>query len=535
MLSDILIGLGALGLILLGMDWLSKGLKAAAGRALMHFLERSTQKSWHGLLFGTATTVAVQSSTVITVTTIGFVNAGILSLQNAAFVIYGSNVGTSLTGWFVALVGMQFKIEALAMPLIGAGALLKLFAKSARRQGFGEALVGFGLFFLGLAYLKDSFDTVFVDIEFSLLSELGVWGLLLGVLIGTLLTVVMQASIAVLALVITATSTGVIPLSVAAAFVIGANLGTTSTAIISTLAATAKAKRLAMLHVIFNVVTGIAAIIILTPLLWFISLLQNALFHDPNPALSLALFHTLFNILGVLLMWPLTSRLVLFLNSRFRAQKAGQLRVLDASSLSIPAVAIKTLSMESLRVGQLISGQALLLSQGKTLSSQSIEQIRQLQSEISHYLTLLGKSQLAEQESHALNELIKNQLRLEMTLQLLPELAEQAERDPQAFVPEQALWQQLSSAHWPDAAQLIRSCYRDLMRQRQKLKEQLYLLVLTERLSNDSGGDQLLRFAELRRFNQQLTRAMLALAKLHGPQQAPQTSAVNHEEINHAS
>ena len=535
MLSDILIGLGALGLILLGMDWLSKGLKAAAGRALMQFLERSTQKSWQGLLFGTAATVAVQSSTVITVTTIGFVNAGILSLQNAAFVIYGSNVGTSLTGWFVALVGMQFKIDALAMPLIGVGALLKLFAKSARRQGFGEALVGFGLFFLGLAYLKDSFDTVFVDIEFSLLSELGVWGLLLGVLIGTLLTVVMQASIAVLALVITATSTGVIPLSVAAAFVIGANLGTTSTAIISTLAATAKAKRLAMLHVIFNVVTGIAAIIILTPLLWFINLLQNALFHDPNPALSLALFHTLFNILGVLLMWPLTSRLVLFLNSRFRAQKAGQLRVLDASSLSIPAVAIKTLSMESLRVGQLISSQALLLSQGKTLSSQSIEQIRQLQSEISHYLTLLGKSQLAEQESQALNELIKNQLRLEMTLQLLPELAEQAERDPQAFVPEQTLWQQLSSAHWPDAAQQIRSCYRDLMRQRQKLKEQLYLLVLTERLSNDSGGDQLLRFAELRRFNQQLTRAMLALAKLHGPQQAPQTSAVNHEEINHAS
>lgn len=535
MLSDILIGLGALGLILLGMDWLSKGLKAAAGQALMQFLERSTQKSWQGFLFGTAATVAVQSSTVITVTTIGFVNAGILSLQNAAFVIYGSNVGTALTGWFVALVGMQFKIDALAMPLIGVGALLKLFAKSARRQGFGEALVGFGLFFLGLAYLKDSFDTVFVDIEFSLLSELGVWGLLLGVLIGTLLTVVMQASIAVLALVITATSTGVIPLSVAAAFVIGANLGTTSTAIISTLAATAKAKRLAMLYVIFKVVTGVVAIIILTPLLWLISLLQNALFHDPNPALSLALFHTLFNILGVLLMWPLTSRLVLFLNSRFRAQKAGQLRVLDASSLSIPAVAIKTLSMESLRVGQLISGQALLLSQRKTLSSQSIEQIRQLQSEISHYLTLLGKSQLAEHESQALNELIKNQLRLEMTLQLLPELAEQAERDPQAFVPEQALWQQLSSAHWPDAAQQIRSCYRDLMRQRQKLKEQLYLLVLTERLSNDSGGDQLLRFAELRRFNQQLTRAMLALAKLHGPQQAPQTSAVNHKEINHAS
>lgn len=515
-MTDILIGLGALGLILLGMDWLSKGLKAAAGQALMHFLERGTQKSWQGLLFGTAATVAVQSSTVITVTTIGFVNAGILSLQNAAFVIYGSNVGTSLTGWFVALVGLQFKIDALAMPLIGVGALLKLFAKSSRRQGVGEALVGFGLFFLGLAYLKDSFNTVFVDIEFALLSQLGFWGILLGVLLGTLLTVVMQASIAVLALVITATSTGVIPLSIAAAFVIGANLGTTSTAIISTLAATAKAKRLAMLHVIFNIVTGLAAILILTPLLWLISLIQDALFHDPNPAISLALFHTIFNILGVMLMWPLTSRLVLFLNSRFRAQKIGQLRVLDASSLSIPAVAIKTLGMESLRVGQLISAQALALSQTKALSSEGIEHIKQLQAEINSYLQKLGRSQLADKESQALNELVKNSLRLEMTVQLLPELAKQAERDANALLPEQPLWQQLVAAHWPDDAQAVRSCYRDLMRQRQKLKDQLYLLVLTERVSNDSGGDQLLRFAELRRFNQQLTRAMLALAKLQG-------------------
>lgn len=534
MLTDIFIGLGALGLILLGMDWLSKGLKAAAGQALMHFLERGTQKSWQGVLFGTAATVAVQSSTVITVTTIGFVNAGILSLQNAAFVIYGSNVGTSLTGWFVALVGMQFKIDALAMPLIGVGALLKLFAKSSRRQGIGEALVGFGLFFLGLAYLKDSFDTVFVDIEFALLSELGFWGILLGVLLGTLLTVVMQASIAVLALVITATSTGVIPLSIAAAFVIGANLGTTSTAIISTLAATAKAKRLAMLHVIFNIVTGVAAIAILSPLLWLITLVQDALFQDPNPAISLALFHTLFNILGVLLMWPLTTRLVLFLNSRFRAQKKGQLRVLDASSLSIPAVAIKTLGMEILRVGQLISAQAFALSEGKALSQDGVEHIKQLQAEINSYLQQLGKSPLADVESQALNDLIKNLLRLEMTVQMLPGIAQQVQRDANALITEQPLWQKIIAAHWPGDAQGIRSCYREVMRQRQKMKDQLYLLVLTERVSNDSGGDQLLRFAELRRFNQQLTRAMLALAKLQAKPDHP-SETVLEEEVSHAS
>lgn len=534
MWSDILMGLGALGLILLGMDWLSKGLKTAAGPALMQFLQRWTARPWQGVLFGTAATVAVQSSTVLTVTTIGFVNAGVLSLQNAAFVIYGSNVGTSLTGWFVALVGLQFKIDALALPMIGFGAILKLFAKKSRSQSIGEALIGFGLFFLGLAYLKDSFDAVFVDIEFAALSQLGFWGILLGVLLGTLLSVIMQASIAVIALVITAVSAGVLPLPLAAAFVIGANLGTTSTAIISTLAATAKAKRLAMLHVIFNIITGVAAIIILSPLLWLIGVLQNTLFHDPNPALSLALFHTLFNVLGVVLMWPLTGRLVLFLNSRFRVQKVGQLRVLDASSISIPAVAIRTLSIESLRVAQLISAQALALSEGKGLNSDAQEHIRQLQNEINHYLLQLGKAPLTGNEAKALSELVKNLLRLEMTLQLLPELAAQVQRDPHAFAPEQAFWQQLVAAHWPADAQAVRSSYRELMRQRQKLKDQLYLLVLSERVSNDSGGDQLLRFAELRRFNQQLTRAMLALANLQGQSDLPATQSKN-EDVQNAS
>lgn len=534
MWSDILMGLGALGLILLGMDWLSKGLKTAAGPALMQFLQRWTSRPWQGVLFGTAATVAVQSSTVLTVTTIGFVNAGVLSLQNAAFVIYGSNVGTSLTGWFVALVGLQFKIDALALPMIGVGAILKLFAKKSRAQGIGEALIGFGLFFLGLAYLKDSFDAVFVDIEFAALSQLGFWGIILGVLLGTLLSVVMQASIAVIALVITAVSAGVLPLPLAAAFVIGANLGTTSTAIISTLAATAKAKRLAMLHVIFNIVTGVAAILILSPLLWLIGILQDALFHDPNPAISLALFHTLFNVLGVILMWPLTGRLVLFLNGRFRAQKMGQLRVLDASSISIPAIAIKTLSIESLRVAQLIGSQALSLSEGKELNTDTQEHIRQLQNEINHYVLQLSKEPLAASEAKALNELVKNLLRLEMTFQLLPELVAQVQRDPQAFVPEQAFWQQIVAAHWPADAQAVRSSYRELMRQRQKLKDQLYLLVLTERVSNDSGGDQLLRFAELRRFNQQLTRAILALAHLQNSTESTDAKP-RYEDVQDAS
>ncbi|WP_215397817.1 Na/Pi cotransporter family protein [Rheinheimera oceanensis] len=514
MWTDMLMAFGALGLILLGMDWMSQGLKVAAGPNLLQFLQRWTNTPLQGVAFGTVATVAVQSSSAITVTTIGFVNAGILSLQNAAFVIYGSNVGTSLTGWFIALVGLQFKIDALALPIIGLGALLKLFGRSSRNKGMGEGLLGFGLLFLGLAFLKQSFDTAFVDINFSGLAQLGVWGILAGVLLGTLLSTLMQASIAVIALVITAVSTGIIPLSLAAAFVIGANLGTTSTALMSTLAATAKAKRLAWLHVIFNVLTGLVALLLLSPLLWGINLLQQWLFSTPQPAVSLALFHTLFNVLGVLLMWPVTGRLVLWLNKRFRRQNSAGLRYLDASSLAIPALAINGLGAELLRVGQLIAAQAVRLAQAQPTEADSIDDIRSLQAEINSYMHRLGREPLPAEEAMLLNELVKSQLQLEMTLQLLPVLTQHLAADIAVFHNEAELWELLSRATWPDDAGQIRSSYRELLRQREQNKKQLYTLVLQERVSKDAGGEQLLRLAETKRFTRQLTRALLSLGAL---------------------
>jgi phosphate:Na+ symporter len=511
MWTELLMAFGALGLILLGMDWMSQGLKVAAGPSLMQFLQRWTTKPAQGVVFGTVATVAVQSSTAITVTTIGFVNAGMLSLQNAAFVIYGSNVGTSLTGWFMALVGLQFKIDALALPVIGVGALVKLFSHSDRNRGIGEALLGFGLMFLGLAFLKQSFDTVFDGFEFATLAQLGVWGIVLGVLLGTLLSTLMQASVAVIALVITAVSAGAITLELAAAVVIGANLGTTSTALMSTLAATAKAKRLAWLHVIFNILTGVVALVILTPMLWAIGLLQQWLFADPRPAISLALFHTAFNVLGVILMWPLTSRLVLWLNKRFRRQDPAKLRSLDASSLAIPALAINTLAAELLRVGQLIAAQASRLAQGEATESAGVEDIRSLQTDISGYLHRLAGASLPEAEAVQLNQLVKNQLRLEMSLQLLPSLTRHLAADLHSFNVEASHWQLLSHACWPEDASQVRSSYRDLLRQRQQQKDQLYKLVLQEQLTKDAGGDQLLKLAETKRFSQQLTKALLAL------------------------
>lgn len=514
MWSDSFIAFGAIGLILLGMESMSSGLKTAAGPSLMYFLQRWTDKPLHGLLFGSIATIAVQSSTAITVATIGFVNASMLSLHNAAYVIYGSNLGTSLTGWFIALVGLQFKVDILALPIIGFGAILKLFSKSVRHKGIGDSLIGFGMLFLGLSFLKDSFDSVFVDIEFTFLSQLGLWGILLAVLLGVIMTVIMQASVAVIALLITAVSTGVLPLPLAAAFVIGANMGTTSTAIMATLAATAKAKRLAWLHVLFNVLTGVVALFLLKPLLWLITETQLWLFDYVQPELSLALFHTVFNILGVLLMWPITRLLVKWLNTRFRRQFSGQLHNLDASNLSIPSIALKTFTMEMLRVGQLIATQALALSKGQGVDQDAIENIKQIQTELAHYITLLVKQSLSEKEADALNKLVQNQLRLEMTLQLLPAVGRNLEYDVNALAPEESLWETIIAANWSDDSGKVRRCYHELIKQREQIKKQLYQQVLAEQLTKDSGGDKLLRLAELRRFNQQLTKAMLALSRI---------------------
>ena len=511
MITDLFMALGALGLILLGMDWMTQGLKLAAGPRMVQGLQRFTGTPLSAVAIGTAATVAVQSSSAVTVTIIGFVNANILSLRNAAYVIYGSNVGTSFTGWFVALVGLQFKIDALALPVIGIGILAKTFINKALWQGVGQGLAGFGLLFLGIGFLKASFDAAFIDIEFGALAQLGVLGLLLAVLIGALLSTLMQASAAVIALVITAVATGAVPLTLGAAFVIGANLGTTSTALLSTLAATAKAKRLAWLHLIFNVLTGVVALLILQPLLWLIVWGQQSWFDSNHAAFSLALFHTLFNVLGVLLMWPITERLVLWLHQKFRAQSMLQLTVLDRSSLALPALALKGLSIEQ---QQVLQGFCQLMAQIGTASfdHNQLDELKQLQRDIAGFASLLSQQALSKEESKALQHISQSQLRLEMLFQMVPHFEKQAMERPAAFERSAIFWDQLAALTLPGDSEQIARLYREISRYRHELKQQLHLMVMSERISHDDGGRQLLQLAELRRFHHQLTKAMLSIA-----------------------
>ncbi|MBL8504937.1 MAG: Na/Pi cotransporter family protein [Methylobacillus glycogenes] len=525
MWSELFMGLGAIGLMLLGIDAMTRGLKTAAGPSFMQLLQHWTKTPLQAVAIGGISTLAVQSSTAITVTTIGFANANILSLSAAAFVIYGSNLGSSLSAWLVAILGGSFKLEALALPILGVAVMLKLFSKQSRRQGLGEALTGFALLFLGLGFLKNSLASSFVHIDFAALTTLGVWGILLSMLAGILLTVVMQASLAVIALVITAVSTGAVPLEIGAAVVIGSNVGTTSTALLATLAATPIAKRVASLHVLFNVLTAIVALILLKPLLWGIAELARLIFQDTEPQFILALFHTCFNLLGVILMTPLTPPLLRWLDTLFRSPGQQPLFNLDQSSLAIPSLAIKAISLESMRSGQQIAQLALRMAQGSAPDAQLLEDSRDRLQQVHHYTAKLAQQTLSAQEAELLNVLVQNQLRLSMALQLLPGLARFLPEDAASFALETPYWQALSTSQQPLDRAGLRQAYKRFVRDRQQQKQTIVEEVLHARLEHDSGGNNLLKLAETRRFNQQLTKALLAFEKLHASFDRPEVSS----------
>lgn len=344
---------GGLGLILLGMKLMTDGLKVAAGNMLRRVLSKWTRTPLRGLASGFLMTSVVQSSSAVTVAAIGFVNAGVMSFANTVWVVYGSNIGTTTTAWIVAFLGLKIQIKAMALPMIAAGTGLWLSRGGVSRQGaLGEALAGFGLFFLGIEILQGTFAGLGQGLDLAQWAAPGLMGQFAFVGIGFVLTFLMQSSSASMALILTATAGGIVPLEQAAAAVIGANLGTTTTAAIAVIGATANALRVAALHVLFNGITGIVAFLLLHALLGVIMQVRTALGMGLDPVPVLALFHSVFNVLGVLVVGPLTGRLVASLQGRFRSgeEDAARPQYLDDTIIHTPALAVGALAQEAARI-----------------------------------------------------------------------------------------------------------------------------------------------------------------------------------------
>ena len=347
--------IGGVGLFLLGMMLMTDGLKVAAGRTLKDILERWTDTPLRGLISGTALTALVQSSSAVTVAAIGFVNAGMLTLERSVWVVFGSNLGTTMTAWLVALVGFKIKIALFALPAIGIGMLLKLTGGDTRRGAVGMALAGFGLFFVGVSILKDAFSDVATTIDLSNLAATGVLDYVMFVGIGFMMTLLTQSSSAAISIALAAAAGSLIALEPAAAMVIGANIGTTSTAMIAVIGATPNAKRVAASHVVFNLMTGAVAVVLLPFMLGVVELVRTSLELQPDAATSLALFHTIFNVLGVIIIFPVAERMTAWLKLRFVSleEDLGRPRFLDKNALVVPALAVESLLMELQRLQEI--------------------------------------------------------------------------------------------------------------------------------------------------------------------------------------
>lgn len=340
---------GGLGLFLLGMWLMTDGLKLAAGEALQAILERWTRRPLRAFSSGFLITALVQSSSATTVATIGFVNAGLMTLAQAIWVIVGANAGTTMTSWLVAFVGIKIDIAGFAMLLLGGGMFARIAAgRRVRFAGAAQAVGGFGAFFLGIAALQAAFEGLTPHIAALPLGDEGIVALAGFVALGFGMTVLTQSSSAAMAIALTASATGGIPLALAAAVVIGTNLGTTSTALLAVLDATPAARRVAGGHVLFNLLAAAIALALLPVLLWLSVAGAARIDPDGGMATVLAVFHTLFNLVGALVMVLIHARLVRWLEGRFGSplEDLGRPHHLDDTLLEVPAIALRGLAME---------------------------------------------------------------------------------------------------------------------------------------------------------------------------------------------
>ena len=339
-------------IFLFGMLSLEEGFQSFAGGTLERILKNTTDNTWKSLSFGIVTTTLMQSSSLVSVITISFLSAGLLGLASGVGIIFGANIGTTTGAWLVAGFGLKVKISAYAMPMLVFGVLL-LFQKSKNLKGIGYILVGLGFLFLGIHYMKEGFDAFKDSFDLAKFAVAGYPGLFLFAIIGVSATVVMQSSHATLVLTITALAAGQITYENALALAIGANVGTTITAVIGSMSANEQGKRLAAAHLIFNMVTGLIAIVFIYQMMASVEWISaQAGIAEDDYALKLAVFHTLFNTIGVLVMLPLMNRMVTMLESMFkpRAVLVSQPKYLTDSAIDYPDTALEAVMQETQRV-----------------------------------------------------------------------------------------------------------------------------------------------------------------------------------------
>lgn len=337
-------------ILLFGMIMLEEGFKVFTKGPLQLILKKATNTLYKSISVGALVTAFIQSSSLVSVITISFISAGLIDLAGGLGLIFGANIGTTITAWLVAGFGLKFKISALALPMLVFGIIFS-FQKNVSFKGIGHVLAGLGFFFLGIHYMKEGFDIFEEYIDLTQFAVSGFLGVVIYTGLGIIITTILQSSSATLALILTALAAGQIEYENALALAIGANIGTTITAILGSLKSNVAGKRLAGAHFIFNIVTGAVALVFIYPLTNFVNYVSN-LVHIASTdfILKLALFHTIFNILGVLIMIPFMKKLEGFLLKYFKEKidkDIDEPKFLNEAVLKFPGSVIQALINES--------------------------------------------------------------------------------------------------------------------------------------------------------------------------------------------
>lgn len=364
MILSIITLVGALGMFLYGMNLMSSGLQKATGSGLRHFISTITSNPFKGVLTGFGTTTVIQSSSATTVMVVGFVNAGLMTLKQAIGVIMGANIGTTMTAWIIALFGFKADISILAVPLMALGFIFSI-AKKDRLRNIGECVVGFSLLFLGLSFMKSSIPDLQGNPEalafIQSWSGHGIASVLIFCLVGAVLTIILQSSSATVALTLIFLNMGWLQFDMAAAMVLGENIGTTITANIAAAVGKINAKRTAMAHTVFNLFGIIWAIALFRP---FISLVEWCVGAiglgtvTENPVYGVSMLHTLFNIINTSLLIgfiPFIEKLVCrIIKDNPEPKSPSKLVYIDAGLIPTPELAIAEADKEVVHFGQIM-------------------------------------------------------------------------------------------------------------------------------------------------------------------------------------
>lgn len=419
---------GGLAMFLFGMKVMSEGLQKVAGPRMRSVLSKMTGNRFAGVGTGMLVTSAIQSSSATTVMLVSFVSAGLITLTQSVGVVMGANIGTTFTGWLVALLGFKVKITAMALPAIAIGFFPRLFG--AKRLGeWGEVLVGFGILFLGLDFMKDSVsqlkesEAILSWMAGTRADALG-WRLL-AVGVGTAVTLIVQSSSATMAITMTLAAQGMIDLPTACALVLGENIGTTVTANLAAIGASTEAKRTARAHLLFNLTGALWAVLLFTPFLAAVDWLvpgDSVLSGHPSEAqlaATLAAFHTSFNIVNTALFLPFANQLAWIASRlvRDRKESAGGLVYLDPKLMNSPPMALHAARSELGRmlgeVETMLSRVLMLISApdkklGKVAEAvqMSEQTVDYLEKEITEYLVSVTRLETSMEQSQEIAGLL---------------------------------------------------------------------------------------------------------------------------------